>query len=60
MAKIDARQGLLGTRLAAHLLRRTTYQITPTRIAEFAGKTADEAVELLFNVPNLTHPEGPD
>jgi uncharacterized protein (DUF1800 family) len=59
MAKIDARQGLLGTRLAAHLLRRTTYQITPTRIAEFAGKTADEAVELLFNVPNLTHPEGP-
>jgi hypothetical protein len=59
MANISIRQGVLGTRLAAHLLRRATFNVTPARIAEFAGKTADQAVDELFSIPPLTHPEGP-
>lgn len=59
MANIQAKQGLLGTRLATHLLRRATYHITPARIAAFANQTATEAVDKLFNIPSLTHPEGP-
>ena len=59
MASLTKRQGLLGKRLAAHLLRRTTYNITPARIAAFANKTADQAVDELFVIPPLTEPKGP-
>jgi hypothetical protein len=59
MANLEARQGVLGMRLAAHLLRRTTYRVTPEQIAAFAAKTAEEAVEVLFDFPAYVHPEGP-
>lgn len=59
MASLNTRQGVLGARLANHLLRRTTYRITPERIADFATKTASEAVNELFVLPPYVHPEGP-
>ena len=59
MASISKRQGPLGKRLAAHLLRRTTFQVTPHRLLEFSVKTAEEAVEELFVPQPLVHPEGP-
>ncbi len=59
MASLDLRQGILGKRLAAHLLRRTSYYITPSRIADFANKTADQAVDELLTIPTLNEPLGP-
>ncbi len=59
MASLSTRQGPLGTRLAAHLLRRTTFQFTPARLAAFSLKTVQEAVDELFNPPPYVHPEGP-
>ncbi len=59
MASISKRQGPLGKRLAAHLLRRSTFQVTPHRILDFSLKTAEEAVEELFVLPPYVHPEGP-
>ncbi len=59
MASLNQRQGPLGKRLGAHLLRRTTFSITPARIAAFASKTAAEAVEEIFTLTPYVHPEGP-
>lgn len=59
MASLNTRSGLLGKRLAAHLLRRATYQVTKERIEEFANKTAVQAVQELLTVPDFIHPEGP-
>ncbi len=59
MASLSTRQGPLGTRLAAHLLRRTTFQFTPARLLAFSSKTVQEAVDELFNPPPYVHPEGP-
>lgn len=59
MAQLNTRNGVLGKRLAAHLLRRTTYKISPPRIEEFAQKTADEAVEELIQVGPMQYPGGP-
>ncbi len=59
MASLNLKQGVLGERLAAHLLRRTSFHITRSRIADFAGKTAEQAVNELFSIPALVHPEGP-
>lgn len=59
MANLSPRPGLLGRRLAAHLLRRASFSVSADRIIEFAGKTAAEAVESLLTIPPLTHPEGP-
>ncbi len=59
MASLNSRQGPLGKRLAAHLLRRTTFQITPSRLLDFSLKTAEEAVEELFALPPYVHPLGP-
>ena len=59
MASLNTRQGPLGNRLAAHLLRRTTFLITPARIQEFSNKTANEAVDDLFQPFTYVHPEGP-
>lgn len=51
MASLDPHTGLLGERLAKHLLRRATYKINKQRIETFAAMTAEDAVEELFNVP---------
>lgn len=51
MASLQQRTGSLGERLAAHLLRRTTFGFTQTDLAAFAGKTADQAVDDLLNFP---------
>jgi uncharacterized protein (DUF1800 family) len=59
MASLNQRQGVLGKRHSAHLLRRTTFLFSPARIADFAGKTAAQAVEELFTLPSYVHPEGP-
>ncbi len=59
MASLTQRSGTLGKRLAAHLLRRTTYHITKERIDDFASKTADQAVDELLNFPALAIPAGP-
>ena len=48
MASIIPYGGNLDQRLAAHLLRRCTYNPTKENIALFAQKTADQAVEDLF------------
>lgn len=59
MASLNKRQGLLGKRLAAHLLRRATYNITKARIEAFANKTAEQAVNELFVIPAFVEPKGP-
>ena len=59
MASLNQRQGPLGNRLAAHLLRRATFHFTPTRILDFSHKTAEEAVNELFSPFSYVHPEGP-
>lgn len=59
MASLDPKSGVLGKRLAAHLLRRSTYLVTKARIEQFATMTADAAVEALFADNPLTNPEGP-
>lgn len=59
MASLTQRSGALGKRLAAHLLRRTTYHITKARIDAFALKTADQAVDELLIFPAQALPAGP-
>jgi uncharacterized protein (DUF1800 family) len=59
MASLNPLSGALGKRLAAHLLRRATYKITPQRIEEFALLTAAQAVDKLFTFPALKYPDGP-
>lgn len=48
----------LGTRLAKHLLRRATFNITKTRIEEFSNYTVDQALAQLLTIPskNLNQP----
>ncbi len=58
MASLDPHSGLLGERLAKHLLRRASYKVTADRIQSFAVMTAAQAVDALF-VPTplqLTEP----
>lgn len=59
MTSLTPKAGQLGMRLAAHLLRRCSYHITPARIQDFSTKTADQAVDALFVVPPIVHSEGP-
>ncbi|MCB0836030.1 MAG: DUF1800 family protein [Bacteroidetes bacterium] len=60
MASLALRSGLLGRRLAAHLLRRATFGPTRAEIDDLANRTADEAVDLLMNFPPLpNHPKDP-
>ncbi len=59
MAQLTPYSGILGLRLAAHLLRRTTYRVTPARIRAFSQKTAEEAVEELLQSTSLRYPGGP-
>ena len=48
MASLTQRTGALGSRLAAHLLRRTTYSYNSNSIDEFSTLTAEQAVDSLF------------
>lgn len=47
-------QGLLGTRRAAHLLRRTSFHFSKERVEELAVLTAAQAVDLLFDTASPT------
>jgi hypothetical protein len=48
MATLNPIQGALGTRRAAHLLRRTSFHYTRQRVDELAALTASEALDLLL------------
>jgi hypothetical protein len=48
MSTISLKTTVLGKRLAAHLLRRTTYNFNKQRINEFALKTPSEALAILM------------
>ena len=52
MASLNPRSGLLGKKLAAHLLRRTTLGPSADEIESFAGKTAEEAINELLQLPS--------
>lgn len=61
MASLAPKTGLLGKRLAAHLLRRATFGPTRTEIDAFAEKTAQEAIDQLLIFPPLPpHPVDPE
>lgn len=61
MASLNVRQGQLGIHNAAHLLRRTTYNVTPEIIKYFGGLTATQAINELFDPSSSTpaYPDGP-
>lgn len=59
MASLDLKTGILGKRLAAHLLRRSTFTVTKARIEQFAAMTPDAAVDALFADNSLINSEGP-
>lgn len=48
MASLNPLTGVLGQRRAAHLLRRTSYHYTRSRVDELAGMTAEDAVAFLL------------
>ncbi len=56
MASLNPFTGPLGEKNAAHLLRRATWGPTPADIKSFAGKTAAEALDVLFTVPPVPSP----
>jgi uncharacterized protein (DUF1800 family) len=58
MASLSPYQGVLGHRLAAHLLRRSSYRYTKPRVDALAQMTATQAVISLLvpNVPKLAQP----
>lgn len=58
MASLVPHTGTLGRRLAAHLLRRTSFGPTKAEIDTFADLTADQAVEQLLSLP-ATLPDHP-
>ena len=56
MASLAQRNGQLGRRLSAHLLRRVTFGPKRAEIDDLASRTADEAVDLLMNFPPIPPP----
>ena len=50
MASLTPMQGALGHRHAAHLLRRTSYRYTKTKVDEMAGQTASQALATLLQL----------
>lgn len=48
MASLSPLQGLLGTRRAAHLLRRTSYRYSKAKVDQMAGQSASEALTSLL------------
>lgn len=59
MSDLDLKTGVLGKRLAFHLLRRATFKYDLDRIKEFALLTPDQAVDALFADNPLAYPDGP-
>ncbi|MBN2348221.1 MAG: DUF1800 family protein [Bacteroidales bacterium] len=57
MAELDPLPGTLGEKNAAHLLRRITFGPSIEDILQFADKSADQALSLLFN--EVVAPEPP-
>jgi uncharacterized protein (DUF1800 family) len=55
MPDISAHTGVLGTRLAAHLLRRATFGPTKAQILDFATKTPQQAVAALTTFNAITN-----
>ncbi len=53
MASLNPLQGALGQRRAAHLLRRTSFRYTRSKVDELAGQTAAEALATLFTLSPL-------
>ena len=58
MASLTPYTGLLGRRLAKHLLRRASFNVSKDRIDEFSIYTSEQAVSKLSILPdkNLTQP----
>jgi uncharacterized protein (DUF1800 family) len=58
MASLSPYTGTLGKRLAKHLLRRASFNITKSRIEEFSNYTVDQAISSLATIPskNLNQP----
>ncbi|MEZ4684561.1 MAG: DUF1800 family protein [Bacteroidia bacterium] len=59
MASLNTRSGLLGRRLAAHLLRRTTLGATRAEIDSFAQMTASQAFTALTTSSGFALPSPP-
>jgi uncharacterized protein (DUF1800 family) len=57
MSSLAPLSGTLGTRRAAHLLRRTSFRFTKQRVDLLAGMTAANAVAALLNPPPLLQPQ---
>lgn len=55
MASISPLTGPLGRRRAAHLLRRTSFHFTKSRVDELATQTAAQAVASLLSLRTLQH-----
>ena len=49
MASLAPYEGNLGHRLAKHLLRRATFNISKERIEEFSNYTVDQAISQLLS-----------
>ena len=56
MLLLDPIAGNLGEKNAAHLLRRATFGPTIEDIKQFSGKTASQAMDILFTLPSLPAP----
>lgn len=58
MASLTPHTGLLGKRLAKHLLRRSTFNVSKERIEEYSAYTPAQAIEKLSVIPekNLKQP----
>ncbi|WP_152285847.1 DUF1800 family protein [Flavicella marina] len=61
MASISPYTGVLGKRLAKHLLRRATFNVSKSRIETFSALTPSQAIAQLAIIPdkNLTQPIHP-
>jgi len=66
MASLSPLSGVLGRRRAAHLLRRTSYRFTKTKVDELAGQTAAQALPTLLQLypfqvdqPHYVDPQNP-
>lgn len=53
MASLAPLTGTLGKRRAAHLLRRASYRFTKPKVDELAGKTAQQAIQILLTPTNV-------
>lgn len=54
MASLDPHGGVLGRRKAKHLLNRSSWNITKSRINSLSSMTANQAVDTILNKQDLT------